>query len=566
LCSSGTKSRTPCPFTNLVSPILSPFLSTGTTKRIGVDFICVEEESGELEADFSFSQVGGMVSTLPVVNGGSAPYTYAWDFGDSSMSSEAAPTYSYTTAGTFTLSLTVTDGAGVSVGIMETITITDYMIPVKMGDYRVATFNLAFSDAFPDEGEMEEALKTPGNPAIMGEASVIKHANPDIVFLNEWNGMFMADGTTFDEATTKQGVQDFIDNYLAMGDDAVTYEHIYVAACNTGVQSGFDLSRDGTIGDGGDGFGFGTFPGRYSMAVISKFPINMDKTRTFQYFLWKDMPGAYLPPDPMDVDMNGDMASYYTMEELAVYRLSSKSHWDVVIDLPDGEMLHLLGSHPTPPVFDDGTATEYPSTEFADFNGYRNHDEIRFWWDYIDPEKGSYIYDDAEFMAAGGTPGEPSGGLSGCERFVLVGDQNADPLDGDATLNPAASLIGSAFTNDAMVPMSPGAVDFGLSDEKTSEFGLRVDYTLPSVVGWDVEQSFVYWPINTDLQAPNVVASVYGSDHRMVVVDLTAVAKVGGSCPEVTTTDAPVAAPSAAVGVTGGLMSVILAATAWFLW
>ena len=53
-----------------------------------------------------------------------------------------------------------------------------------------------------------------------------------------------------------------------------------------------------------------------------------------------------------------------------------------------------------------------------DRNGKRNHDEIRFWADYIggrvDP---SYIYDDAGLH----------GGIRG-EYFVIVGDMNADPF------------------------------------------------------------------------------------------------------------------------------------------
>jgi hypothetical protein len=58
-----------------------------------------------------------------------------------------------------------------------------------------------------------------------------------------------------------------------------------------------------------------------------------------------------------------------------------------------------------------------------DRNGRRNHDEIRFWADYVTPGKTSaYIYDDAG----------QQGGLAPGDRFVIAGDQNADPLDGDS--------------------------------------------------------------------------------------------------------------------------------------
>ena len=86
------------------------------------------------------------------------------------------------------------------------------------------------------------------------------------------------------------------------------------------------------------------------------------------------MPGALLPDDPS----TPEPADWYSPDELDVFRLSSKSHWDVPVRLPDGRILHLLASHPTPPVFDGS----------EDRNGRRNHDEIRFWADYVTPGAG----------------------------------------------------------------------------------------------------------------------------------------------------------------------------------
>ena len=65
-------------------------------------------------------------------------------------------------------------------------------------------------------------------------------------------------------------------------------------------------------------------------------------------------------------------------------------------------MVHVLAAHPTPPVFDGD----------EDRNGRRNFDEIRFSADYVTPNTGDYIYDDA-----GGT-----GGLKPGSRFVIMGD------------------------------------------------------------------------------------------------------------------------------------------------
>src|SRR4029450_2753556 len=113
------------------------------------------------------------------------------------------------------------------------------------------------------------------------------------------------------------------------------------------------------------------FPGQYGMVVYSKYPIDLRAARTFQLFKWKDMPGNAMPTD------------FYSPEEQAVLRLSSKSHWDVPIRVR-GTTVHFLVSHPTPPTFDGP----------EDRNGRRNHDEIRFWADYITPGKSWYIYDD----------------------------------------------------------------------------------------------------------------------------------------------------------------------------
>jgi len=122
------------------------------------------------------------------------------------------------------------------------------------------------------------------------------------------------------------------------------------------------------VGGPNDAFGFGFFPGPYGMVVYSKYPIDHAAVRTFQHFLWKDMPGALLPDDPA----TPAPGAWYSTAELEQVRVSSKSHWDVPIQV-GGRTVHFLVSHPTPPVFDG----------LEDRNGTRNHDEIRFWADYV---------------------------------------------------------------------------------------------------------------------------------------------------------------------------------------
>jgi hypothetical protein len=287
-----------------------------------------------------------------------------------------------------------------------------------------------------------------------------------------------------------------------------------LAPSNTGIPSGFDLDNNGTVGGGNDAFGFGDFPGQFGMAVFSRFPILRHRVRTFQLFLWKDMPGALLPDDPA----TPAPADWYSPEELAVFRLSSKSHWDLPV-LIGGKVVHTLVSHPTPPVFDGP----------EDRNGRRNFDEIRLWADYVVPSRSRYLYDDQ-----GGR-----GGLAPGASFVIMGDQNSDPLDGDSVPGAAQQLLENPRVNTSLTPTSPGgpeqaALQGGAnlthrSDPAfdTADFAdvpgpgnLRADYVLPSR-DLRMLQARVFWPLSSDPLFRLVgVFPFPTSDHRLVWVDV----------------------------------------------
>lgn len=500
----------------------------GTTKRIGVDEVCVQPLGGALAASFTFNRSGGDVTFVPTVSGGVPPYTYAWSFGDGGVSTASAPTHPYTTAGLFTVSVTVSDSLGTDVTStqVDAVEVTSFPVPPLAGELRVATFNSSMNRT--TAGALATALAAGTDAQIQAVAEVIQRTNPDVVLLNEVDVAYS--GGVFDRAAMETAVANFKANYLGIAQapdtNAVTYAYHFIGPVNTGVPSGFDFNNDGDTVDPEDAYGFGEFPGKFGMIVLSKYPIAGSNARTFQQFLWKDMPGALLPPDPDDTDGDLDLTGYYNAAERNVFRLSSKSHWDVPIQVPGLGVVHLLASHPTPPVFDDGTATVYPSPTVADWNGLRNHDEIRFWADYVHPTNGAYIYDDEEWADAGfATPTVRDGGLPPGSLFVVAGDQNADPDDGDATFDPISLLLSSPQVQATPVPTSAGALEqvplsFTNRQNKTSSFNLRADYVLPTATPyWAISSAFVYWPETTDLQAGLLGAS----DHRSVVVDLDAV-------------------------------------------
>jgi PKD repeat protein len=66
---------------------------------------------------------GTAVGFVPSLSGGTAPFTYAWSFGDGSTSTAAAPTHTYSGSGSFTVKLTVTDSIGASASSNMTVTV-----------------------------------------------------------------------------------------------------------------------------------------------------------------------------------------------------------------------------------------------------------------------------------------------------------------------------------------------------------------------------------------------------------------------------------------------------------
>lgn len=361
---------------------------------------------------------------------------------------------------------------------------------------RIATYNTSLYD--DADGGLVRRLEA-GDAGARKIAAVLQRARPDVVLLNEFD--YDADGRAADL---------FQQRYLEVaqhGGEPLRYPYRYFAPVNTGVPSGLDLDHDGRIGGdgrarGNDAWGYGLHPGQYGMLLLSRYPIDSSQARSFQLLKWSALPGAREPRDP------ASGAPWYPPAIWSQLRLSSKSHWDVPVRTPLG-VIHVLASHPTPPVFDGA----------EDRNGARNHDELRLWAEYLSPGDKPWLCDDRGRC----------GGLPGDAAFVILGDMNADPIDGDGARGAIAQLLEHPRVDADHVPRSVGApqraADYGLARKgdtatHTGDFGpkagtLRLDYVLPSR-GLGLRDSGVFWPARESADA----AIADGSDHHLVWVDL----------------------------------------------
>lgn len=374
---------------------------------------------------------------------------------------------------------------------------------------RVMTYNI--------EDVRTRDLKRSDHLRLEWAAARIQALAPDILLVNEMT--FDQPGAPGVDSTDAEGrnAHRFVENYLSTPQadtlEGQSYQTVMLPV-NTGVPSGHDLNNDGRVvtevpsvppppengsvaqqtaqgrAYGNDAWGFGTFPGQYGMALFVRDDLEIlrDSIRTFRFFPWHQMPNAAQPID----STSGE--PWYTPEEWRSVRLSSKSHWDVPVRLPDGTVLHVLASHPTPPAF-DGVAQR---------NDRRNHDEIRFWVDYL--RDAAYIEDDSS----------RGGGLHEKASFVVVGDLNADPDDKNIFRQAIRALVGHERVHGGPPPTadSAGQTSFpNLDPEDTARWGKRVDYVLPSA-NLAIDTSGVWRPVPRDTSAISV------SDHFPVWVDL----------------------------------------------
>ena len=309
---------------------------------------------------------------------------------------------------------------------------------------------------------------------ILASVSVIRAANADVIVLAD---------------------VDFDANLVALNafaDQLELYPYRFALPPNRGVQQGFDLDRDGRLGEPEDAHGYGRFVGDGGLAVLSKWPIVAAQVRDLSRLPWSDFPGA-IPPDGIPDAL----------------RLSTTGHWIVPVKVTSDQILNLMVWHATPPVFDGP----------EDMNGRRNHDEAALWLNVLN-----------------GTSTEIT------EPFVLAGISNLDPVDGDGdgdgdgrpeALNallshprlkdPRPASVGAvrAATDDGGINLTqsgdPGLDTVDWSDEDNRPGNLRVAYALPSA-DLTIADAGVLWPADADSPLGQDVRRA--SRHRLVWVDV----------------------------------------------
>jgi len=347
---------------------------------------------------------------------------------------------------------------------------------------RIATYNTELSRRGP--GLLLRDIQSGKDEQVQAVIGIIAHISPDVVLLNG-----------FDYDYGNAALNAFADLF---SDHDAPYPYRFALRPNTGMDTGLDMDGDGQTGGPRDAQGYGQFGGQGGMAILSRLPISEAAVQDFTALRWVDFPQALLP--------QVDGKPFPSPKAQALQRLSTTGHWVVPVTVERGT-INLMGFHATPPVFDGD----------EDRNGMRNHDEVRFWSAYLDGELD---------VKPDSVP------------FVILGDANLDPFDGDGRGEAMRGLLAHPLVQDT-APTSQGAavaaqrqggvnalhkgdpaLDTADWNDKTGPGNMRVDYVLPSV-DLKVVASGVFWP-KTD--TPNAallsVGGTLASRHHLVWVDV----------------------------------------------
>ena len=335
-------------------------------------------------------------------------------------------------------------------------------MPATARQVKLATWDAGLSRGGP--GYLLRDLTKDGEPQTSAAVQVLAALDADVLVLTgmdyDLSGLALAALQTRLKAAGKE------------------YPYALPLRPNTGVPTGLDLDHDGALSGPRDAQGYGRFAGQAGIAVLSKLPLGIDALQDFSGLLWADLPNADLPPD-------------MTPDAKAIQRLATTGFYDLPVQV-DAATLHLFIYAATPPVFDGP----------EDRNGRRNADETAFWLHLLQGDIALPV---------------PR------TSFVLIGQPNLDPHDGDGNRASLRALLVSPLLQDPAPRGSSGHTDRGAQGDpgldtwiSKNGWGLRLDMILPSA-DLNVISAGVLWPAPTD---PLSAVLTTASDHRPVWVTI----------------------------------------------
>ena len=368
--------------------------------------------------------------------------------------------------------------------------------------FRVATFDAALSRGAA--GELAADLATPDDQQAANVAAIIQRTRPDVLLLTDI------------DVDSAAAVDEFRTNYLLLsqnGAQPIDYPHVFVAPSNTGVPSGFDLDNDGTVGGANDAFGLRRLPRPARDGPAVAVPD-------------RDQPGAHVPAPAVGLGAGRPPArrpGHARSRRLVLGRRAGGAA--ALVDVALGRT--------------DRRVRPHSSTCWRRARRRRPATGRRTATGCATPTRSGSGPTTSPAPTPPGsstTPAAPAASTAAA-AFVIVGDLNSDPTDGDSVAGAVDQVLALDQVQDP-APASDGAVEAAVAqglanrtqagdpaldtaDLADDTLGnLRTDYVLPSD-GFDVVDAGVFWPARDDELARLVTLQpLASSDHRLVWVDL----------------------------------------------
>jgi PKD repeat protein len=138
-----------------------------------------------LSASTTSGKIPLLVNFTCIINGGSPPYSYHWDFGDGDFSFKKNPSHTYSRAGTFIAKVIITDSQSASNSKSAKINATDRSAPLA----GAASLALAAETGAPAPGQGGTTNPSPGNHSFSLGSTVSVQSVPNADYrFSKWVG------------------------------------------------------------------------------------------------------------------------------------------------------------------------------------------------------------------------------------------------------------------------------------------------------------------------------------------------------------------------------------------